>query len=337
MEYKSDVQCIKDAKKGTVYPIYILHGTEPYFIDTVTSFLESSLLEESEQAFNQSILYGRDVSVKQILDHARQFPMMSQRRVVIVKEAQAMKDLKNLESYIFNPSPQTVLVIAHKKKLDGRIKWVKEAKASDSIAYLVSDPIPEYKILGWLQKYISDLGMKITPDAAEMMTQHLGTDLKKIANEIEKIRVNLVSQTQISVEEVEKYVGISREYDIYGLLKSLARGDTSTVHKITWQLESNTRVQPLQRIIPGIAAYMEKVLIISQHRNKDDQSLGRMIGAYPSHVKEYKQMASRYTVSVLIQIYGELVKADAASKGVDRKKQDGILSELIGKMILWQR
>ena len=263
--------------------------------------------------------------------------MMAERRVVIVKEAQSMRDLKNLDTYIASPSPQTVFVLAHKKKLDGRIKWVKEAKSSDQVGLLASEPVPEYKIQRWLQTYIGSIGMTISSDAAEMMTQHLGTDLKKITNEISKIRVNLQDRNDITVVEVEKYVGISRDYDIYGLLKSLAQGDIARVQTISLQIESNSKAQPLQRVIPGIASYFEKVMIVSQHRQKDDNSLGRMIGAYANHVKEYKMMASRYTTDGLQNIYHMLVKADAAAKGVERRRPNGILTELIGKIILLQR
>ncbi len=337
MEYKTGQQCIADLKKGKVMPVYILHGTEAFYIDEVTKYMEDELLSDGEKAFNQSVLYGRDVDSKSVLDHARQFPMMAERRVVIVKEAQGMRDLKSLDSYISNPSPQTVFVLAHKKKLDGRIKWVKEAKTSDQVGLLASEPVPEYKIQRWLQDYIKGLGMTISPDAAEMMTQHLGTDLKKITNEISKIRVNLQTRNDITAEEVEKYVGISRDYDIYGLLKALAQGDISRAHTISLQLEANSRDQPLQRVIPGMASYFEKVMIVSQHRQKDDNSLGRMIGAYSSHVKEYKMMASRYTYEGLQKVYHMLVKADAAAKGVDRRRPSGILTELIGKLILLQR
>ncbi len=337
MEYKTGQQCIGDLKKGKVMPVYVLHGTEPFYIDEVTKYMEDHLLSDAEKAFNQSILYGRDVDAKAVLDHARQFPMMAERRVVIVKEAQSMRDLKNLDTYIASPSPQTVFVLAHKKKLDGRIKWVKEAKSSDQVALLASEPVPEYKIQRWLQTYIGSIGMTISSDAAEMMTQHLGTDLKKITNEISKIRVNLQDRNDITVVEVEKYVGISRDYDIYGLLKSLAQGDIARVQTISLQIESNSKAQPLQRVIPGIASYFEKVMIVSQHRQKDDNSLGRMIGAYASHVKEYKMMASRYSAEGLQNIYHMLVKADAAAKGVERRRPNGILTELIGKIILLQR
>ena len=318
-------------------PVYILHGAEPFFIDKVTSYIEKKLLNEGEQAFNQSVLYGRDVDSKQVLDYARQYPMMAERRVVIIKEAQAMRDLKSMGSYISNPSPQTVLVIAHKKKIDGRIKWVKDAKKSAEIGMMASDPVPEYKLNAWISSYVKSQKLKMTSDAVEMLGQYLGTDLKKITNEIEKIKVNLNGGEVIDVPEIEKYIGISRDYDIYALLKALSNGDVPRVHEITYNIEANVKVQPLQMIIPGMATYFEKVLVVTQHFKKDDRALGSMIGTYGSFVKEYREMAKRYGYSGLIKIYKMLLLADAQSKGFERRKGEGILKELIGKILLYQR
>jgi len=337
MEYQSAEQLISDVISGQVLPVYIVHGTEPFFIDKITSVIEQRLLTEGEQAFNQSVLYGRDVDSKQVLDYARQFPMMAERRVVIIKEAQGMRDLKSLGAYVAAPSPQTVLLIAHKKKIDGRIKWVKDAKKSELIGMFASEPVPEYKLNAWITRYVKSQKLKLTGDAIEMLGQYLGTDLKKITNEIEKIKVNINEGETIDVDAVEKYIGISRDYDIYALLKALSNGDVSRVHEITYNIESNIKVQPLQMIIPGMASYFEKVLVVAQNFNKDDRTLGSMIGSYGSYVKEYKQMARRFGYKGLIKVYKLLLIADAQSKGFERRKPDGILKELVGKILLYQQ
>ena len=337
MEYSSADNLLSDIKSGQILPVYVLHGVEPFFIDKVTSHMEKKLLSEGEQAFNQSVLYGRDVDSKQVLDYARQYPMMAERRVVIIKEAQGMRDLKSLGSYISSPSPQTVLVIAHKKKIDGRIKWVKEAKKSDQIGMMSSDPVQEYKLNAWITSYVKSQKLKMTGDAVEMLSQYLGTDLKKITNEIEKIKVNLDAGELVDIPQIEKYIGISRDYDIYALLNALSRGDTPRVHEITYNIEANVKVQPLQMIIPGMATYFEKVLVVAQNFKKDDRTLGSMIGSYGSYVKEYRDMAKRYGYSGLIKIYKMLLQADAQSKGFERRKGDGILKELVGKILLFQR
>jgi len=318
MEYQSAEQLISDVISGQVLPVYIVHGTEPFFIDKITSVIEQRLLTEGEQAFNQSVLYGRDVDSKQVLDYARQFPMMAERRVVIIKEAQGMRDLKSLGPYVAAP-------------------WVKDAKKSELIGMFASEPVPEYKLNAWITRYVKSQKLKLTGDAIEMLGQYLGTDLKKITNEIEKIKVNINEGETIDVDAVEKYIGISRDYDIYALLKALSNGDVSRVHEITYNIESNIKVQPLQMIIPGMASYFEKVLVVAQNFNKDDRTLGSMIGSYGSYVKEYKQMARRFGYKGLIKVYKLLLIADAQSKGFERRKPDGILKELVGKILLYQQ
>ena len=336
MEYNSSDSIIQDLRKDKVLPIYLLHGEEPYFIDQVSSYLEKNLLTEAEKAFNMSVLYGRDVVAKQVLDHARQYPMMANRRVVILKEAQAMRDLKSLESYVASPAPQTVLVIAHKKKIDGRIKWVKSAKKSASVAFLSSDPVPEYKLNAWISSYVRTKELNFSPEGIEMLAQYLGTDLKKVTNEIEKIKLN-IDGNNVSTRDIEKFIGISRDFDVYALLRSLSAGDIPKVQQITRNLESNQKDQPLPRIIPAMATYFEKVLVVAQHFKKDDRAIGSLIGTYPSFVKEYRQAARRYGISGLQKAYHFLVKADGMSKGLDRRNQEGILNELVGQLILLQR
>ena len=337
MEADSSKQIISELKKGSFRPIYILHGEEPYFIDEVVAVAENEILSESEKAFNQSILYGRDVDAKKILDHARQFPMMAERRVVILKEAQSMRDIKSLESYILNPTPQTVLVIAHKKKLDGRIKWMKEAKKQENVVLYESKAIPEYRMANWLTQKVKEEGMKISGPAVEMLIQYLGTDLKKVSNEIEKIKVNIDAGSTIDIPIIERYIGISRDFDVYALLRALSYGDTAKAQQIATNIEGNEKAQPLQMILPGMASYFEKVLIVAQNFKKDDRSLGSLIGTYGSFVKEYREMAKRYGYEGLINVYHLLVEADGYSKGLGRRRQDGILKELIGRMLMHQR
>lgn len=333
MEYQSAEKVLSELKQQKVYSVYLLQGDEPFFIDRISNYIEDHLLSESEKAFNLSTLYGRDVDAKQVLDHARQYPMMSERRLVLLKEAQGMRDIKSLESYISAPSPHTVFVVAYKKKIDGRIKWVKDAKKSEHVVFFTSSVIPEYKLNSWIDNYVKNQNLKITPEAVEMLAKHLGNDLKKVTNEIEKIKLNLGSN-KIESKHIEKYIGISKDFDIYALLKALSEGDISLVHQITYNLEKNNKDQPLQRIIPGIAGYFERVLIVAQHFRKDDRTLGTMIGTYPSFIKEYRQAAKRFGYNGLIESYKEIVIADGMSKGLERRNSQGILRELVGKMVL---
>ena len=327
---------LKGIRSKQYMPVYLLHGAEPYFIDHIVDLLEDKVLTEAEKAFNASILYGRDVQSKSVLDHARQFPMMSEKRLVIIKEAQSMRDIKSLESYFNQPSESTVLAIAYKKKADGRASWLKTAKKSSDIAVVQSDPIPEYKIASWLQGYIKSIGLTIAPDALNMMILYLGSDLKKLTNEIEKVRLNMEGK-EIDVSLIEKYIGISRDFDVYALLRAISEGNKAKAQNIANNLEENQKTQPLQLIIPGIATYFEKVIVVAQNFKKDDRTLASMIGTYPSFIKEYRQMAKRYNYHTLRKIYSQLVKADGYSKGLDRKNSTGILKELVGNILLYQR
>ena len=336
MESKDYKGIIKKIKVKDYSLIYVLQGDEAFFIDRIIEVIEREILSESEKAFNLSVLYGRDIDAKQVLDHARQFPMMAEKRVVIVKEAQAMKDIKGLESYFTNPSPHTVLAMAYKKKIDGRIKWVKEAKKSDTVSYFTSEVVPEYKLSRWIDQYIKDEGYSAMPEAIEMMAQYLGNDLKKVINEFQKIKLNLEGK-QITVKDVEKNIGISRDYDIYALLKAMSRGDIARVQLITDNLENNDKEQPLPKILPGIASYFERVLIVAQHFKKDDRSLASMIGTYPSFVREYRDMARLFGINGLVKSYHLIVEADGMAKGLNRRNHSGILKELIGKMLLLTR
>ena len=336
MVYDSAKALIDEIRAGKILPVYILSGEEPFFIDEVTKIIEDELMTEGEKSFNMSVLYGRDTDLKQLLDHARQFPMMASRRIVILKEAQQMREIKNLDGYLSHPAPQTLLLIAHKKKLDGRIKWVKQAKSDSSIGYFESAPIREYQMAKWVIQYVKSLHHTISPEAAEVIVQYLGTDLSKITNEIAKIQLNLKKGDRIDTEHIKTYIGIDREYDIYALLKALSQGDLSQVQFIADQIEANEKSQPLQMILPGMATYFEKVLVVTQHFKKDDRTLSAMIGTYASFLQEYRAMARRFGYRGLIKVYDLITLADGYAKGVDRRSSEGIFKELIGKIILCQ-
>ncbi len=335
MEYSSVGAIRRDIDKGAVLPIYLLQGDEPFFIDEVTDLIENQLLTDAEKSFNLSILYGREIDAKQVLDHARQFPMMSERRIVLLKEAQFMRDLKSLETYFKRPSESTVLAIAHKKKIDGRVKWVKDAKKSDRVGFFTSNRIPEYRIFDWVQQYAGSENLSLTNEAIAVLCQYLGTNLKKITNEIQKLKISNPDQ-MIGPETVKKFIGISRDFDVFALLKAISNGDVAKTHMITGNLEQHGKEHPLQKILPGMASYFEKVFVVAQHFRKDDAQLARMIGTYPNFVKEYRQMARRYGVENLSIAYSRITEADAMSKGLNRKNPQGILRELVAHILQLQ-
>jgi len=335
MEYKSSDKIIKELKSGDFKQVYLLHGEEAFFIDQVSDYIENNVLDEGGKAFNLSLLYGREVEFKQVLDHARQFPMMASHRVVIIKEAKGMKELASLGAYIEKPSPQTILVIAHKDKaIDGRIAWVKKAKKLEHVAVFKSDPIRDYNIEKWVPTYLSTLGLTITPDANRLLCQSLGTDLSKITNEIEKVQLSLKG-TKINADIIAKNVGVSKEFNVFELISAIAQRDPKRVQFIATQMEQNTKREPIIKLLPQLGAFVEKALVASQHISKDDRTLSGMIGVHFMFVKDYKSAVRNYGEAGLRRIYKYILQADGRVKGIEYRRGDqDVLKELVGKILL---
>lgn len=335
MEYKSSDQLLTDLKAGKYKQVYLLHGEEAFFIDEVSDYIEHHVLDETSQAFNLSVLYGRDVETRQVLDHARQFPMMATHRVVIVKEAKGMKDLAALDTYIQHPSDTTILVIAHKDKaIDGRIAWVKQAKKQNHVGVLKTEPIRDYNIEKWVAAYLSSQGLTITPDANRLLCQSLGTDLSKITNELEKVRLNLKG-TKVDADIITRNVGVSKEFNVFELIAAIARRDAPRVQYIASQMEDNTKREPIVKLLPQIAAFIEKSLVASQHLSRDDRSLASIIGAHYMFVQDYKLAVRNYSESGLRRIYKYVIEAEGRVKGVEYRRGDqDVLKELVGKILL---
>ena len=316
--------------------VYILHGDEAFFIDSIVNWAESNILDEAESAFNLSVLYGREVNVSAIRDHAMQYPMMAERRVVIVKEAQALKEIASIESYIDHPSPQTVLIIAFKdKKIDGRSKWLKKVADHPEMALFTSEKIRDYKLGQWLDGYLAANNRKISPAANRMICDYLGNDLKKLINEIQKIELNIPVSQEIGLEEIEKFVGISKQFNVYELLAALGAKDTKRVYLILGSLMSNMQKNPIPMLLPAFYQYFQKVWIVREQRNASDQQLSKVLRVNPYFVKEYKQAAKNYSDSKLRSIFALISEMDARSKGVNNRKTnpEELLKELVTKTL----
>lgn len=336
MEYKSSEQILNDLRQGSYRPVYILHGEESFFIDQISDYIEANALTDGEKAFNQMVLYGKDIICRQIYDEARQYPMMSQRRVVIIKEAQDLKDLKELSNYISAPADHTVLVIAHKnKKVDGRISWLKEAKKAPNVVVLASTPVRDYQLGAWVKGYLQSRKRSITNDANQLLCEYLGTDLKKLVNEISKMELNLPADKTIDASDIEKYVGISKEYNVFELTKALSAKDNRRAHAICDNLCQNMHKSPIQMMIPAISNHFQKAHIIKRIGNKSDQQLAQMIGVSPYAIKDSKLAARNYSEPGLRSILYLLKEADGKSKGVNQRKAqpETILFDIVSQTL----
>lgn len=322
---------IKDLKSQKYSPIYLLHGNEPYYIDKISNYIEKNVLNVGEQSFNQAILYGKDTEFKTVVDEARQYPMMASHRVVVIKEAQDMRSLKNLAAYAENPSPQSILVINHKyKKFDSRTKLAKAIKANGIL--FESKKLYDNKVPSWISAYLSDKGINIAPDASMMAAEFLGTDLNKIANEMDKVIVNLKGQKSISADMIKEMVGISKDYNVFELQKAIGTMNTEKVFRIVNYFAANEKANPLVMVLSNLYGYFVKVYTAAYHSKKNDNELKTLLGLpTPYFVKDYRIAAKNFHGKKLINIFDALKDADLKSKGVGARNMNSreILRDLM--------
>jgi len=327
MKYEEIVDSINKRKFA---PIYFLYGDEPYFIDTLVDEMEENILTESEKAFNQVILYGKDIDAKYVLDECRQFPMMAEYKVVIIKEAQDVKNLNDIESYLERPSSQTVLIICYKhKKLDKRTKFYKilEKRA----VLFEGKKLYDNQIEGWLKQYVEKKKFKITPEAANMMAEYLGTDLSKVVNEIEKLLIGLPQSTPISLDMVHEQIGISKEFNVFELEKAFGNRDFSKASIIIDYFANNPKSNPVIPIISALYGYFFKLYITIQYNSEQDNVLMRYLGLGNAYfVKDYRGAARKYSIPKIKKILRQLKIADQKSKGINSKDDDAtILKDIL--------
>lgn len=320
---------IKDIKSKKLSPIYFLYGDEPFYIDAVTKAIEG-ILTESEKAFNQVILYGRDVDFKQVVDHARQYPMMASHRVVILKEAQTMRSIDGLLSYIENPSPQTVLLIAYKKaKLDKRTKFGKQV--GKHAITLESKKLYQNKVPSWIDNYVRDRGYRIHPKASSMLAEFIGADLAKLSNELNKVCLSVDKGGEITYETITDQVGINRDFNIFEFRDALGQKNLSQIMSIAKYFGDNPKANPVQMILASLFAYYSQIFMVKGLGNSDDGTLARTLGVNPYFVKDYKVAARNYSSDQLKKIFSLLKQSDLRSKGIGARKLNAhaILQDLI--------
>jgi DNA polymerase-3 subunit delta len=321
-------QILTDLKNKRYQPIYFLHGSEPYFIDLISDFIEKNVLNEGEKAFNQTILYGKEIDHLAVVDAARRYPMMSSHQVIIIKEAQEMKTLKNLESYFLKPLQTTILVICHKhKRFNTNSKFGKLVKGKS--VFFDSKKLWDNQVPDWIRDYLRSKSLKITSQGANLMAEFLGTDLSKITNELEKLIINLPKGTEITNAHIEEYVGISREYNIFELQKAIGAKDIAKVNRIVNYFISNPKKNPLVLVVGTLFNYFSKIYMFHFLKNASEQEIMSSMKLRSSYVlKEYRVTLRNYSFLKTTEVLNILKEFDLKSKGVDFNnvgKPDGAL------------
>ena len=309
-------QLITDIKGGKIAPIYFLMGEEAYYIDMISDFIESNVLAEEEKGFNQMVLYGKEVSIQDIVSNAKRYPMMAERQVIIVKEAQNLiKTIEQLVDYAKNPQPSTVLVFNYKyKSLDKRKALFKTL--SKSAVVFESKKIYEDKIPSWIQNYLSAKKITITPKAALMLSEFLGNDLSKIANELNKLEIVMGSQREITPDIIEENIGISKDFNNFELQKAIGHLDHKKAYQIVNYFAQNSKQHPFVMTISILYLYFKKVMTLHTVRDRNPRTVAKALGINPYFVNEYMAVSKNYSMKRISGVLETLRKYDAKSKGV---------------------
>ncbi|GAA4340951.1 DNA polymerase III subunit delta [Mucilaginibacter gynuensis] len=333
---------IKDLKNRKYKPLYLLHGEEPYYIDLVSNFVEHKLLPEAERGFNQTVFYGKDTDMMTVLNASKRFPMMADYQVVLVKEAQEMKwgkdddDKKGINpllAYLEKPLPSTILVFCYKYgKFDKRKKTYKAIEKQGLV--FESSPLYDNKIPGWIEGFFSERGYKIGPQASAMLSEYLGNDLSKIANELEKLMLNVTIGQEITMKDIHDNIGISKEYNVFELQSALARKDVVKANQIINYFEANQKANPIVLLFGNLNNYFTKVLVYHYVKDKSQQNVAKELGVSPFFVKDYEQAARSYNLGKTVQIISLLREYDLKSKGVESTLGPGeLMKELMFKIL----
>jgi DNA polymerase-3 subunit delta len=336
---------MSDLKKKVYRPVYFLMGDEPYFIDIISDYIEQNVLDESEKEFNQSVLYGRDVTIADIIGAAKRFPMMSEYQVVIVKEAQDVKDLAKkekedkkdkqksaFETYLENPLPSTILVFCHKyKSIDKRTAL---AKLIDKNAVLFeSKKLYDNQVPDWINNYLKGKNYQINQRAAGLLSEYLGTSLSKISNELDKLIINLPPNSEITAEHIQTNIGISKDYNVFELQTAIGKKEVLKANRIINYFAANPKDNPMVMTVSSLYGYFCKLL--TWHFLTDKKTAAAAMGVHPFFVADYERAAKNYNVGKLKSIFSYLREYDLKSKGVDAgsASEGELLKELVFKIL----
>jgi len=332
----SDVtKIVSDIKSGNIKPIYFLMGEEPYYIDKISEYIEENILSEEEKGFNQMVLYGRDVSIDDIVDNAKRFPMMADKQVVIIKEAQDLsRTIENLTLYASNPQPSTVLVICYKyKKLDKR-KALYKAIQKVGLVY-ESKKLYENQVADWIRRVLAGKNYKIDTKATLMLVEFLGTDLSKISNELDKLMVVLPKTSTISPKDIEVNIGISKDYNNFELRKAIGEKNIVKANEIINYFGQNQKANPLVVTISLLNSLFTQLLIYHSLKDKSKNSIAKSLKISPFFVSDYSIAAKNYPMRKVSQVISLLRESDVKSKGVGANALPArdILKELLFKIM----
>lgn len=325
---------IANISKRIFHPVYLLTGEEPYYIDLISDYIEENVLNESEREFNQLVFYGRDTDMSAIVSNCKRYPMMASHFVVSIREAQELDNFDVLEAYLDKPLESTILVISYKyKKFDGRTKLAKKIKERG--VFFESPKIYDNKVPDWILNYLKERSRSITPKASILLTEFLGTNLGKIANELDKMLINLKEGETIDENIIEQNIGISKDYNIFELQKALGQKNVLKANMIVKYFAANLKENPLLKVIPILHQYFVKLMVYHQLQDKSQQIAAAALGVHPFLVKEYQEACRNISFSKLTEIISILREYDMRAKGLynESTPEGELMRELVYKIL----
>lgn len=326
-------QILSDLKKGKFAPVYLLMGEEPYYIDLISDYIEGHALDAASRDFDQMVVYGKDTSMREVIQTARRFPMFGERQVVIVKEAQHLGSFDDLNYYLQQPQKSTILVFCYKYgSLDKRLKLLKEIEKTGVL--MESAKIRDYQVVGWITDYVRQHKLDIDSKAVALLAEYLGTDLSKIINELNKLIIGCGGKT-ITAELVESNVGISKDYNVFELQNALIKRDVLKANRIIRYFAANPKNNPLVMVLAQMFKFFSNLMIYHYLGDKQENSVAVALKISPFFVRDYKEAAQSFNARRTMNAISYIREAAARQNGVDVYQMDDedILKELIFKIL----
>lgn len=333
------VGLLKEIRKKHFQPYYLLHGDEGYFIEKIADEIEKNALPADQRSFNQNIFFGKDITVGALISYARSFPMMGDKQLLIIKEAQDVVGFENkdnaklLEAYFANPQPSTILVICHNEPLDERKVWVKTAEKNGVL--FKSKKFYDDKLPDWVSDYCHSQKLKISHKAIQLLIDFVGNDLTRLASEIDKIMLNLKLDEEISAVTIEKFVGLSKEFNVFEFQKAIVQRDVLKANHIAVYFAKNQKQNPLSATVFMLYNFFSKLLLVHASKDKSDKTLAPLLGVHPFFVREYLVASRNYTVAKNFEIINYIKTAELYAKGIEAGSQSekNVLQDLIFKIL----
>lgn len=325
---------LNEIKAGDIRPLYFLMGEEAFFIDQISTFIETSVLDETQRGFDQTTIYGKDTSIDAIVSSAKRFPMLAERQVIVVKEAQNLsRTIEDLLPYVKNPQQTTTLVICYKYKSIDKRKALYKALSKAHVVF-ESKKIYDSKIPSWISGELQKMNLKITPKASYLLSEFLGNDLAKISNELSKLQLVMGDNDLITPELIQINIGISKDFNNFELQKAIAQLDQKKAYQIVRYFSENPNQHPMVLTVATLYSFFSKLMILHTVNDRNPKVLSRAIGVNPYFLNDYTAAAKNFPMRRISSVFQTLRTIDVKSKGVGANlKPLDLYQELIFRIL----